>query len=142
MRKIQKNKLVLIREEEFEYNNKIRNIDDVFHFVQQIIKLCEEPDEVLYLINLTSANTIQSFMEVARGSSNCCFVNIADLFKRVLISNCKKFILLHNHPSGNPKPSRVDKMLTEDIKKASKILGIEFLDHIVVGDNTFESCLR
>lgn len=140
--KIAKNKLILVKEDEIEYTAKVHNSDDIFDFVKKYIKLYEEPDEVLYLINLTSSNTIQSFMEVARGSSNCCCANMSDILKRVIISNCKKFIILHNHPSGNAKPSALDKIFTEDLKKASQVLGIEFLDHIVIGDNTYKSCMR
>lgn len=140
--KIVKNKLVLVKEQEIEYKNKIRNPNDLFEFIQSIIRISEEADEVLYLINLSSDNIIQSFMEVARGSSNCCCVNMADIFKRVIISNCKKFIIIHNHPSGNAKPSTLDKVFTKELKKASEIMGIEFLDHIVVGDNTYSSCMK
>lgn len=139
--KISKNKLVLVKEQEIEYKNKIRNEKDVFDFIQSIIKIYEEPEEVLYLINLTSDNIIHSFMEVARGSSNCCCVNRADILKRVIISNCKKFIILHNHPSGNPKPSAVDKLFTEDLIKSSELLDLRLLDHLIIGDNAYKSCM-
>ena len=81
-------------------------------------------------------------MEVARGSTNCCRVNEADIYKRVIVSNCRKFIILHNHPSGISKPSLDDKKITKDIKKSSTMLGLIFLDHIVVGDNEYTSCFE
>jgi len=138
---IERNKLILIKEQEIEYKHKIRTPDELFNFAQSIIKINEEPDEVLYLVNFSSDNVVQSFMEVARGSSNCCCVNMADILKRVIISNCKKFIIIHNHPSGNAKPSTMDKVFTKELRKASEIIGIEFLDHIVVGDTTYKSCM-
>lgn len=140
--KILKNKLILIKEDEIDYSNKIKNSQDIYKFITEIIKPSQEPEEVLYVVVLTNSNHIQAFMEVARGTSNKCCVNFSDIFKRVILTNCKKYILVHNHPSGIAKPSNIDYLLTEQIKEASKIIGLELLDHIVVGDNTFKSCMK
>lgn len=139
---IVKNKLILIKEQEFEYKEKIRCMEDLIDFIKDVIKIEQEPEEVLYLITLSNANQIHSFMEVARGTINCCNFHEADIYKRVLLSNCRKFILVHNHPSGIAKPSLDDRKITEDMKKSSKLLGLNFLDHIVIGDNCYTSCFE
>ena len=137
---IVKNKLILVKEQEFEYKEKIRCMENLIDFIKDVIKIEQEPEEVLYLITLSNANQIHSFMEVARGTINCCNFHEADIYKRVLLSNCRKFILVHNHPSGIAKPSLDDRKVTEDMKKSSKLLGLNFLDHIVIGDNRYTSC--
>ena len=139
---IVKNKLILVKEQEFEYKEKIRCMEDLIDFIKDVIKIEQEPEEVLYLITLSNANQIHSFMEVARGTINCCNFHEAYIYKRVLLSNCRKFILVHNHPSGIAKPSLDDRKVTEDMKKSSKLLGLNFLDHIVIGDNCYTSCFE
>ena len=139
---IVKNKLILVKEQEFEYKEKIRCMEDLIDFIKDVIKIEQEPEEVLYLITLSNANQIHSFMEVARGTINCCNFHEADIYKRVLLSNCRKFILVHNHPSGIAKPSLDDRKVTDDMKKSSKLLGLNFLDHIVMGDNCYTSCFE
>lgn len=139
---IVKNKLILVKEQEFEYKEKIRCMEDLIDFIKNVIKIEQEPEEVLYLITLSNANQIHSFMEVARGTINCCNFHEADIYKRVLLSNCRKFILVHNHPSGIAKPSLDDRKVTDDMKKSSKLLGLNFLDHIVIGDNCYTSCFE
>ena len=139
---IVKNKLILVKEQEVEYKEKIRCMEDLIDFIKDVIKIEQEPEEVLYLITLSNANQIHSFMEVARGTINCCNFHEADIYKRVLLSNCRKFILVHNHPSGIAKPSLDDRTVTEDMKKSSKLLGLNFLDHIVIGDNCYTSCFE
>lgn len=139
---IVKNKLILVKEQEVEYKKNIRCMEDLIDFIKDVIKIEQEPEEVLYLITLSNANQIHSFMEVARGTINCCNFHEADIYKRVLLSNCRKFILVHNHPSGIAKPSLDDRKVTEDMKKSSKLLGLNFLDHIVIGDNCYTSCFE
>ena len=139
---IVKNKLILVKEQEVEYKEKIRCMEDLIDFIKDVIKIEQEPEEVLYLITLSNANQIHSFMEVARGTINYCNFHEADIYKRVLLSNCRKFILVHNHPSGIAKPSLDDRKVTEDMKKSSKLLGLNFLDHIVIGDNCYTSCFE
>ena len=134
--------MILVKEQEVEYKEKIRCMEDLIDFIKDVIKIEQEPEEVLYLITLSNANQIHSFMEVARGTINCCNFHEADIYKRVLLSNCRKFILVHNHPSGIAKTSLDDRKVTEDMKKSSKLLGLNFLDHIVIGDNCYTSCFE
>lgn len=61
--KILKNKLILIKEEEIDYSNKIKNSQDIYKFITEIIKPSQEPEEVLYVVVLTNSNHIQAFYE-------------------------------------------------------------------------------
>ena len=63
------------------------------------------------------------------------------IFKTVLICNASKFIIVHNHPSGDVEVSEKDIEVTEHIKKAATIMNIDFVDHIIIADNKYKSCM-
>ena len=97
-------------------------------------------EERVYCIAMNTKNEIIGFSQVAQGSVNTCYLDTKELFKTILLCNANKFILAHNHPSGDSTPSLNDYQMTERIKEASKIMGIDFLDHIVVAQNGYTSC--
>lgn len=73
------------------------------------------------------------------GNINSSIVSAREIFKGALRNNASSVILLHNHPSGNPMPSREDILLTRRLLQASKLMEIPLLDHIIIGDNTYTS---
>lgn len=75
------------------------------------------------------------------GGINWCNFSQSELFKTILLSNSSKFILVHNHPSGNVQPSKNDYEITKKILEVSKLLDLQFLDHIVIGDNEYTSII-
>lgn len=139
---ITKQKLLLVKEESFEYNKKITSTLDVVLFIREVLKIQNESQEVVYVLTLNNKNEIISFLEIARGGLNMCNLSISQLFKSILLSNSNKFILIHNHPSGDPTPSQNDIDITNDILKASKILKVDFLDHLIIGDNEYQSIMK
>lgn len=70
---------------------------------------------------------------VAVGGVCSCSIDARGLFKNVILANAIRIICFHNHPSGEPKPSRSDSIITAKIKAAGELLGIELLDHIIIG---------
>lgn len=72
---------------------------------------------------------------VAKGSVNYCMASVVEVFKVAIISNAVNIILFHNHPSGDPSPSRADKDITKRIQEVGELLGIGLLDHIIIGSN-------
>jgi len=73
------------------------------------------------------------------GSVNYAFVSPKDIFTAALNIGAVSFVILHNHPSGDPSPSQDDICVTERIRECSRLLDIEFLDHIIIGDNCYYS---
>jgi DNA repair protein RadC len=73
------------------------------------------------------------------GDLNHSIMSAREIFRQALLCNAAAVLLLHNHPSGNPSPSREDIRLTQSLKEASNIMGIPLLDHIIIGDNTYIS---
>ena len=72
---------------------------------------------------------------VSIGSVNSVIVHPREVFKVAMLSNASKIICFHNHPSGNLKCSKEDENITNRLKECGEILGIEIVDHIIIGDN-------
>ncbi len=89
--------------------------------------------ESVRLILLTSKLTLQRCEEVFRGSLNECTATPRDLIRKALVHNAHAFILLHNHPSGDPTPSEADRRLTRRLHEAAESIGIPMQDHIIIG---------
>lgn len=135
---IKKVKLIMEKEKEFEIDI-MKDTEDVFNFLTDKIKLDKEPEEVAYMLALDSKLNIISCCDISRGDLNTSIVNPREVFKRALVSNAKSIIVAHNHPSGDSTPSLQDKVLTSELKKAGKILGISLIDHIIVGNKEYYS---
>lgn len=133
--------LRLVNEKTYEYNpTTIRNSIDVVKFIDDMEDIRNHTEERVYCIAMNAKNNIVSFSQIAQGGMNTCNIDIKELFKTILLCNASKFILIHNHPSGDSTPSKNDYQTTEKVKEASKIMNIEFLDHIVVAQNGYTSC--
>lgn len=90
--------------------------------------------EHLVLITLDIKNNITSISTVSIGSLNSSIVHLREVFKVAILSNSASIIMAHNHPSGDSTPSKEDINITHRIKECGKILGIELLDHLIIGD--------
>jgi DNA repair protein RadC len=91
------------------------------------------------MFTLTSKNRILGFIEVSVGSMSTSVVHPRDAFRAAILQGASAVILVHNHPSGDPAPSREDFDVTKRMVNAGKILGIKVLDHIIIGDNDYYS---
>jgi DNA repair protein RadC len=81
-------------------------------------------------------------VEVSVGSLNASIVHPRELFKEAVRMSAASIVVVHNHPSGDPTPSGADLQLTRRLAKAGEVLGIELLDHIVIGDGGAHTSLR
>lgn len=90
-------------------------------------------------ILLNTKNQVIGTDKVSVGTLNSSVVHPRELFRNAIKRGAASVILLHNHPSGDPAPSREDKDITHGVMEAGKIIGIEVLDHIIIGDNKFIS---
>ena len=89
--------------------------------------------EHLRVILLNTRNEVLSNHEVYVGNVNSSVVRPAEVFRPAVRNNAPSLIVVHNHPSGNPAPSDDDFAITEDLGAAGKLLGIDVLDHLIVG---------
>jgi len=113
-----------------------RSPEDVFEYAKNMGKLKKELMKGLYLNN---RNKLIKDEIIAIGGLNIDYASPRDILSPALECRASAFILIHNHPSGNPEPSDDDIRFTKKIKKASEILGIPFLDHIIIGKDTYRS---
>lgn len=111
------------------------NPEKVFKLVRS--KLKDYSKEHFYLIALDSRNW--SIHEVSLGTLNSSIVHPREAFAEAIKNKAASVIIAHNHPSGDPEPSRDDLEITKRLVEAGKILGIEVVDHIIVAGNKFLS---
>lgn len=91
------------------------------------------------ILLLDTKNQIIAFPDISIGSLNASIVHPREVFRCAINHFASSMILVHNHPSGDPSPSMEDIHITKKLIAGSKILDIEILDHIIVGDNKFTS---
>lgn len=93
--------------------------------------------ETLVAVLLDSKNGVIGIHTVSVGDVGSSIAHPREIFKAAVIAGAVSIILGHNHPSGDPTPSREDVAVTKRIKEAGDILGIELCDHIIIGDETY-----
>lgn len=112
----------------------IRSPEDVAAVGKGFMRIHENPEEYMYMICMNTKNRIIGVFEISHGNVNSSIVGVREIFQKALLANAVSIILIHNHPSGDPTPSREDIEVTRRIKEAGKIIGIEVLDHLIIGD--------
>lgn len=112
----------------------IKSPDDAVDIGKGFMRIHEEPEEYMYMICMNTKNKIIGVFEVSHGSVNSSIVSPREVFQKALLANAVAIILMHNHPSGDPTPSREDIEVTKRLVEAGKLLNIQVLDHIIVGD--------
>ena len=116
----------------------IKNGRDVAALMAPLLE--PEVVEVCYVLLLTTPLTLIGYHQVSRGSLDATSMHPREVFKAAVLANAASIVLVHNHPSGDPTPSRDDLDLTKRLKDAGELLGIEVLDHIIIGhDGQFVS---
>ncbi len=95
--------------------------------------------EIMKLLLLNTKSRLIGESDISKGTINASIVSPRELFVEALQKNAVYIILLHNHPSGDPSPSREDILVTQRIRDAGEMIGIELLDHIIIGDNCYVS---
>lgn len=98
--------------------------------------------EHFWALALNTKNQLLRMVEVSVGSLNASIVHPRELFKEAVRLSAASVVVVHNHPSGDPTPSGADLQLTRRLVRAGDVLGIEVLDHVVIGDGGAHVSLR
>jgi DNA repair protein RadC len=104
-------------------------IFETFEFLKQ------ETKEYFFTVHLDGKNRPVCIEMVSLGSLNQSIVHPREVFKTACLSNAAALLLVHNHPTGDPTPSREDMEITRRLREAGELLGIKILDHIIIGDS-------
>ncbi|MBR2240202.1 MAG: DNA repair protein RadC [Clostridia bacterium] len=118
-------------------NIKIRSSDDAARLIMD--EFIGENVEHVKLLLLNAKNIVVRVVNISKGGMNSAIVEPKEILQEAIKSGIPKIILAHNHPSGDCTPSRADIDLTKRLYSAANILGIQLLDHIVIGDRCYTS---
>ena len=117
--------------------NKISSPNDIAKILMKDMVFLKQ--EVLKLVMLDTKNNIIGLKDVFVGSLNTSIVHPREIFKEALKRSSSSIIVCHNHPSGDPTPSKEDIDITIRLKECGKIIGIDLLDHLIIGKNRYVS---
>lgn len=95
--------------------------------------------EELRTVLLDTKNRLQGIVTVYKGSLNASMIRVGEVYKDALRRNSAAIIVAHNHPSGQPDPSPEDVLVTREIVAAGRLLDVECLDHLVIGQGRWVS---
>ncbi|HVN96384.1 MAG TPA: JAB domain-containing protein [Syntrophorhabdaceae bacterium] len=101
--------------------------------------ITDRDKEHCWIVGLTTRNTVKYIEMVSLGTLGASLVNPREVFRLAIMQAVANIIMVHNHPSGHPEPSEEDVSITHRIAEAGKIIGIEVLDHIIIGSRMYKS---
>ncbi|HOB43939.1 MAG TPA: DNA repair protein RadC [Bacillota bacterium] len=134
-------RVALVKEKvgKYELPKKVSSPDQVYKAITMLTNAEEEAQEVFGILVLNIKNKIVAVHEISRGILNSSMTHPREVFKPAILHNAAAIVCFHNHPSGDPEPSKDDILITHRLVEAGKIMGIEVFDHIIVGDNGYVS---
>lgn len=118
-------------------NIKVNSSIDVAELLMEELRF--EKIEHVKLLLLNAKNIIVRIIDISKGGMNSAIVEPKEILQEAIKSGIPKIILVHNHPSGDSTPSKADIELTKRLYSAANIIGIQLLDHIVIGDRCYTS---
>jgi DNA repair protein RadC len=128
-------KIQLIRESKPLRKYQITKPYDAYELVREELETLDR--EAFMVLALNTKNTVLGLNIVSMGTISSSIVHPREVFKSAILLNASCIMLVHNHPSGEPEPSKDDISITERLVDAGKLLGIQVIDHIIVGHRFF-----
>jgi DNA repair protein RadC len=116
---------------------RIRGPRDVYDLCAPALRDARQEEFRVLLLNTQHA--VVRELVITRGTLDASVVHPREVFRAAIIESAAAVILVHNHPSGDPTPSREDREVTDQMAEAGRLIGISVLDHIVIGDGRYVS---
>ena len=120
----------------------LQSPENIVKVMNDVFNISNLPEEYLYLICMTCRCQPISFFEVSHGTCSSSLVGCREILIRALLCGATNIIIIHNHPSGVPQPSKEDMSVTNRVKDACDLIGIHFCDHIIVGRDGYFSFIK
>lgn len=126
---------VLVKENAVNYDDvQLNNAYSIAEMMNSVYRLKQKAEEYVYILALdTKCNLVGVFL-LTKGTADRSLVGPREIFVRLFLCGANCFVMVHNHPSGDSTPSIEDINMTKKLKECSMLIGINFLDHIIVGD--------
>lgn len=130
-----------VREHSGLYNvpHSITSTFDAHATIINVFDLANDANEKFGIIVLDAKNKINGLHILSEGTLDQSLVHPREVFKQAILNNASQLILFHNHPSGDPTPSKEDIAVTKRMVECGDLMGIAVLDHIIVGDRIWTS---
>ena len=116
---------------------RIRSASDVYQHVR--MRMRDLAHEEFHVLLLNTQNMVLRHLEVTRGTLDASLVHPREVFRAAISEAAASVIVVHNHPSGDPTPSAEDRAVTRQLVDAGRLVGIEVLDHVVIGEGRYVS---
>ena len=134
--------MVLVEEKALECDKKsITNSADVAEMMQ-LLEMDKLGEEHCYLLALNTKGMLLGIFLLSKGTIDMSLLGIREIYIRALLTGASRIILCHNHPSKDCTPSEKDIVNTKKVKDAGDIMGVELLDHIVIGGPSYFSFME
>lgn len=128
--------ILAVRENVTEYERAVleappsRTSQDIHRLLAP--RILSESVERMYAVALDGHNHVLAICEVARGGIHGCSVSARDILRPMIMACASGFIIVHNHPSGDPNPSTEDLAMTRTVKAAGEVVGVTLVDHVII----------
>ena len=123
--------------EKIEVGEQFQNSRQVFNHFHESVR--SKKKEVFIAMLLDGKNRMLRDIRISEGSLTSSIVHPREVFNPVIRDSAAGVILVHNHPSGDPTPSREDKDITKRLKEVGELVGVKVLDHVIIGDGRYMS---
>lgn len=120
-----------------EVDRRMTSPESIAGFGRRYLRLHEETEEYLYMLCFNTKLMLIGVFEVSHGNVNSSVVGVREIMQKALLANAVSIILMHNHPSGDPTPSREDINVTRRLVDAGRIVGVDVLDHLIIGRDRY-----
>jgi len=127
----------MVKEESYQYHKKADEPEVIYDIASKILE--GEAQENVLVFALDVKLNIVGITTVTKGLVDTSLLHPREIFRPVILANGGSCILVHNHPSGDPTPSKEDEAITSRMREAGAILGIRLIDHVIVGDGKYYS---
>lgn len=117
----------------------VNSPDKVLQVARDFLRMHEDSEEYAYMLCLNTKCVLTSVFQISHGTVNGAMMGAREIFQKALLANAVSIIVMHNHPSGDCTPSTEDVKVTERLVKAGELIGIQLLDHVIVGGDSYYS---
>ncbi len=119
--------------------DKLDHVGEIDKLMREVFEIQRRAEEYAYLICMNTKCKPVGFFEISHGTCDMAVVNPREILIRALLCGAAGFVLVHNHPGGDPSPSREDDRITKRLWDAAGLIGLRFLDHMIIGEESYYS---